>query len=151
MSVKEYWGTVHVTADQLGKMNQAQVNMLKKINGKDKSNANLKTGLNAISLTSGIIGLFLTGGAATVAGLISSTNGVIASYPSYNKLLATVLQDGCNEMIDLREKLVDIPKYDVFEIEFPFIHFTDKKIRYVQGKGRVLRAHIKGGRWISYR
>src|SRR3712207_4940204 len=71
---------------------------------------------------------------------------------TYNKHLVQVMTDGCIYLTKLTKQLNDISKkYDQFEVELPFIHFTDKNVRYVQGAGRVVRAHIRGGRWISYR
>jgi signal transduction histidine kinase len=148
MSVQEYWGSITVTGNELAKMNKAQIEMLERITGGNDSE--LRSSLNALSLTVGIIGMFLTGGAATVAGLVSATSGVAGSYPSYNNSLAKVMQNGCNSMGKLVSTLLDLPKYDMFEITFPFIYFPDKNIRYVQGEGTIKRAHVKGeSGWVS--
>ena len=152
MAVKEYWDTVYVTVNKVMNMNSAQAALIKKIQNRDRNVSRIQSGLNDASVTAGVVSLFLTGGAATIVGLASATAGVIGSYSTYNKHLVKVMNDGCHYLIKLTKQLNDISKkYDQFAVELPFIHFTDKKVRYVQGAGRVVRAHIRGGRWISYR
>lgn len=145
---KEYIGPIQVTVTELAKMNQAQLKMLEAVNA--GSTSNLQSALNALSLTVGVIGLFLPGGLATVAGLVSATSGVIGSYEVNKTTLASMMQNGCNSMGSIVGEIIDLTKYDIFEIEFPFIEFTNPYVRYVSGIGQVVRAHVKGGGWVSW-
>lgn len=149
ITVTEYFATFQVTSSEFAKMNSSQLKMLDRMNG--GSTANLQSALNALSLTAGVIGLFLTAGAATVAGLVSATSGVAGSLSSYDKAVANLMQAGCNSMGILVGDLQDLTKYDIFEISGPFIDFKNdfKYIRYVQGSVKVVSAHVKGGGWVS--
>ena len=148
MATTEYIAAIQVTAAELAQMNKAQLIMLESI--ENRSTSGLESKLNGISLTAGVIGLFAPGIYATISGLVSATAGVISTYPSYNSLLVTVMQNGCNSMGKIVSDLLAFSKYDLFELEFPFIDFKDKGIRYVQGDGRIVRAHVKGGTgWVS--
>ncbi|WP_346929694.1 hypothetical protein [Clostridium sp.] len=144
-SVQEYFATATVSYGELTKMNNAQIKMKDRINGGSEST--LRNALNALSLTSGICGLFIP---STVLGLISATSGVAASLPSYKSAIVSCMDKGLSPMGDLLEGLYPLDKkYDLFEIEFLWLDFRTQGIRYFQGGGKVKRAHVRGGGWVS--
>jgi|GEM_PF-2540484 hypothetical protein len=147
-SVQEYYETVTVSYGELTKMNNAQIKMRDRINGGSEST--LRNALNGLSLTTSVIGLFMSGGAATVVGLVSATTGVAASLPSYKSAVVSCMNKGLSPMGDLLEHLYPLDKkYDLFEIEFLWLDFRTQGIRYFQGGGKVKRAHVRGGGWVS--
>lgn len=148
MAVKEYLSTITVTRAEIAEMNLVQQQMLKAVREKQKLKV-VQDGFNALSLTAGAIGIFLTGGAATAVGLGSAVCGVIGSYTGYNKILESVLAAGGESLAMFMGVALQNPIYDMFEITFPFLEFTDKNVRFIQGAGTIKRVHCRNG-WIIY-
>ncbi|MBR0579159.1 hypothetical protein P9F86_19080 [Bacillus altitudinis] len=141
----EYADRVTVDLDQVLNMQSAQRNVYKKAFQK-KDYSNLKDALGASSTILGL--LFI---ANTPTGVVTGVTGLLATIaPSAQAELDKLVKNGYYEMGDLQEFLHENKKYDLIDVQLPFIEYkvNGKRIRFVTGTGVIKRVHSKSG-WIT--
>lgn len=142
----EYMGSVIVNLKQMEDMETAQRCMYD-YGIKDK-NTNLLA--NVLGPVSSVLGLvFLSSTPMSVASAVVGLAATLSS--GQENALKDVVYNGYWQMGYNKDEIKLLNnQFDLFEIEFPFLEYPDKNIRFVQGKGRILRAHVRGGNgWVS--
>lgn len=77
--------------------------------------------------------------------------GLLATIaPSAQAELDKLVKNGYFEMGELKEFLHKNKKYDLIDVQLPFIEYKvkGKRIRFVTGKGVIKRVHSKSG-WVA--
>ncbi|WP_068792547.1 hypothetical protein [Brevibacillus laterosporus] len=145
MRSKEYADTVIVNLSQVRKIRRAQREIYD--SGFDKPDDNRL--LSVLGSAASVLGLiFVT---STPVGILAGITGILSSItPNAREALESMVQKGEWNLGYMEDFLDDYPEYDRMEIELPFIEFNvnGKKIRFVSGKGNVLRVHSRGG-WMD--
>lgn len=139
----EYKSKVIVSLDNLRKIERAQREM--RDSGIIKSNSGALT--TVLNTAVSVLGIFAqTTVQATVATVTSLGLGLIESEKT---ILTRLMNNGQNYILYTADFMVDNPKYDLIELELPFIEYiiSGKKIRFIQGNGRITRMHSGSG-WI---
>jgi hypothetical protein len=143
----DYLSTISVTSKQLTSMAAAQSRMYDRLSLRT-TNSQLQDQLGAISLITGVITLFA---ASTIVGVVSAVSGISSMITSQERTtLNSVLNNGIRGLAKLADSTLTLTKYDLFEIQFPFLDYktSGNIIRFVQGDGVIQRAHVKGGGWV---
>ncbi|MBL4986945.1 hypothetical protein [Bacillus safensis] len=141
----EYAARVTLNLSQIRKMTSAQRNIFDKgFNKKDYSK--LKDALGTSATVLGLV--FVT---STPAGVVAGVSGLITTLaPSARGTLKNLVYNGYWQMGYLEDFLTKNKKYDLIDVQLPFIEYKvkGKRIRFVTGKGVVKRVHSKSG-WIT--
>ena len=144
---KEYSSKVTVNLDKILNMQIAQRETYEK--GLVKYNNQALIG--ALGPVSSVLGiLFIQSTPVSVATAIGGLISTVLS-PSLKEMLKEMVYNGYYHMGEIVSFLKNNSKYDLCEVDFPFIEYTvdGKIIRWVTGKGRVTKIHVKGGGWIT--
>ncbi|OUZ06698.1 hypothetical protein [Bacillus pumilus] len=141
----QYAARVTLNLSQIRKMTSAQRNIFDK-GFKKKDYSKLKDALGGSATVLGLI--FVT---STPAGVVAGVSGLLATLaPSAHGTLKQLVHDGYWEMGYLEDFLTKNKRYDLIDVQLPFIEYKvkGKRIRFVTGKGVVKRVHSKTG-WIT--
>lgn len=141
---KEYTQKVTVTLSQLRQMERAQRNAYDAGIVKPDTN-NLSKLLGSVA---GVLGLlFVT---STPAGVAAGVVGLVTSLSySQKEVLKDTVYSGYWNLGYMEDFMVDHPKYSMIEMELPFLEYNvnGKRIRFISGKGIIVRVKTSGG-WI---
>ncbi|MBG9942093.1 hypothetical protein ABE237_12365 [Brevibacillus formosus] len=144
MRAREYAAKLTVNLDQLRKIERAQREVYDKGLVKP-SDTKLLTALGAVASVLGLVFV-----ASTPAGVVAGVTGIVASItPSAKDALESMVKAGYWELGYMEDYLVDNPRFNRMEIELPFIEYNvnGETIRFITGKGIILRVH-NGSGWI---
>ena len=141
----QYAARVTLNLSQVRKMMSAQRNIYEKgFNKRDYSKLREALGTSAT-----ILGLvFVTN---TAVGIVAGVTGLLTALaPSAQGTLKNLVDKGNSQMGYLEDYLAKHKKYDLIDVQLPFIEYVvkGKRIRFVIGKGVVKRVHSKSG-WIT--
>ncbi|OLP63623.1 hypothetical protein BACPU_29850 [Bacillus pumilus] len=141
----QYAARVTLNLSQIRKMTSAQRNIFDK--GFDKKDySKLKDALGTSATVLGLV--FVT---STPAGVVAGVSGLLATLaPSARGTLKELVYNGYWQMGYLEDFLTKNKRYDLIDVQLPFIEYKvkGKRIRFVTGKGVVKRVHSKTG-WIT--
>ncbi|MEK4397023.1 hypothetical protein [Bacillus sp. FSL K6-2860] len=141
----QYAARVTLNLSQIRKMTSAQRNIFDK-GFKKKDYSKLKDALGTSATVLGLV--FVT---STPAGVVAGVSGLLATLaPSARGTLKQLVYDGYWHMGYLEDFLTKNKRYDLIDVQLPFIEYKvkGKRIRFVTGKGVVKRVHSKTG-WIT--
>lgn len=145
---KEYIRTLTLTPAQIKQAERAQ----RETYNLGLINPNSGALQTALGRVSGVLGLVFI--AYTAFGVATGTIGLIGSLSVDSKqALKNMVNDGNNYLRRLIDICDDNPKYQLLEVELPFVEYstydtrTDYTIRYIIGQGAVKRVKVNGG-WI---
>jgi hypothetical protein len=99
---------------------------------------------NVLSAITTVAGIFLKE-ARLANTVVSLVNGLAVDE---EKILETMVKNGSFELTEVVGFLQNNTRYDLVECDVPFIEYETAGVRFVTGKCRVKRVHVKGGGWI---
>ncbi|MBN8203902.1 hypothetical protein [Bacillus sp. NTK034] len=141
----EYAAKITVSLSQIRNMQRAQQDIWTE----GFKNNNYSKLQSLLGTTATVLGLVFV--ASTPAGIVAGVTGLVVGLaPSAKNTLKNLVYNGYWEMGYLERFMEDNPKYDLMEVELPFIEYTvdGKRIRFVTGRGVIKRVHSGSG-WIT--